>query len=221
MAMIETAYSLRKCTDVLVASEELEPGTGWDHTLVLSKLVAAPAITPEALGKAIVISYQERYGNGDMTTLSALRMADVDAASAAISRTAAQLLASKNQSFPELRKVRDSMYAFADYRNIGFAVDAQTLFERIAANCTHPEVKAEASATVQALKAMVISNYASNSTADYGPQGLAIYFPHSRTKFESDRDGQGYLRSNTIHPVDFVRDNEWAVLLREFLQLPA
>ncbi|WP_161911756.1 clostripain-related cysteine peptidase [Janthinobacterium sp. Ant5-2-1] len=46
MAMVETAYSLRKVTDFLAASQELKLGAGWDHALVLKKHADNPGADP-------------------------------------------------------------------------------------------------------------------------------------------------------------------------------
>ncbi len=66
-----------------------------------------------------------------------------------------------------------------------------------------------------------IENYASVEPAACSPRALTLYFPKTRSDFNRDFDRLGYLRSNTLHPVDFVVDVNWSLLLRDFLALPA
>ena len=63
MSMLETAYAFRKSSSLLVASEELEPGAGWDYDYFLSRLLSKPSITPLELSKTIVEAYKARYGD--------------------------------------------------------------------------------------------------------------------------------------------------------------
>lgn len=59
MATIEVANRLSPYGNFLVASEELEPGWGWDYTAILSSLVEDPGQTGNELGKTIADSYVE------------------------------------------------------------------------------------------------------------------------------------------------------------------
>lgn len=221
MSMVETAYSLRHCADYLVGSQDLEPGAGWEHNLLLEKLVKQPTMTPEQLAAAVVESYQERYGDFDKTTLSATKLNTIEPACKAISEASKEIRASAQETFPVLQKVRDGMKGFADYQAVGFAVDSETLFEELAKASANVAVKNSAAAAAQAIKTSVMANYASAKMKAYSPRGLALYFPRTNADFGRDRDGAGYLRSNTQHPVDFVKDNEWSLVLKDLLKLPA
>lgn len=57
MANLEVASSISPYGDILVASEEVEPGFGWDWVSVLQKLVENPSVDAHDLGKTIVDSY--------------------------------------------------------------------------------------------------------------------------------------------------------------------
>lgn len=220
MAMVETAYSLRKVTDFLVASQELELGAGWDHTRVLKKLAAKPGADPEAFAKMIVASYREKYRDVDHTTLSAVRLANIDQICGGISRTADALRANADVTFPELRTVRNGLLGFADHENLGFTVDCETLFERLANLTRNTDVRREARAVAEQMHEATAESYASVEPAACSPRGLALYFPKTLSDFNRDFDRIGYLRSNKLHPVDFVMDANWSLLLRDFLTLP-
>ncbi len=57
MAHAEVAYALMPYANYLAASKELEPGSGWDYTAVLSALAQQPSITSRELGRVIADSY--------------------------------------------------------------------------------------------------------------------------------------------------------------------
>lgn len=57
MNMIEVAYQLRAQAEVIVGSQELEPGEGWPYHLVLSRLAANPTMTARELARLIVDEY--------------------------------------------------------------------------------------------------------------------------------------------------------------------
>ena len=57
MSTIETANMLAPYANYMIASEEAEPGCGWNYTPVINKIVQNPDITPLELGKVIIDSY--------------------------------------------------------------------------------------------------------------------------------------------------------------------
>ena len=69
MATLETALVAEQYGDYLIASEAVEPGTGWYYTNWLSALSENPAIDSLDLGKQIIDDYVKMSGNSQ-TTLS-------------------------------------------------------------------------------------------------------------------------------------------------------
>ncbi|BAY89804.1 MULTISPECIES: clostripain-related cysteine peptidase [unclassified Tolypothrix] len=61
MGMVEVAYQLRANANYMVASQEVEPLTGYPYTAILQNLTAHPEITSEALAKLIVQEYGRYY----------------------------------------------------------------------------------------------------------------------------------------------------------------
>jgi Clostripain family len=62
MSMVEVAYQLRANADYMVASQELEPLSGYPYTAILENLTTNAQMTPEALAKLIVQEYGRYYG---------------------------------------------------------------------------------------------------------------------------------------------------------------
>ncbi len=61
MSMVEVAYQVHDCCDVLVGSQEIEPADGWPYGRILSALAADPEMAPEQLGRAIVRAYADGF----------------------------------------------------------------------------------------------------------------------------------------------------------------
>ena len=73
MATMEVAYYFWDTAEYLVASQELEPGNGWNYTGIMQALAENPDISPLDLSIAICDTYKEgceQYGTADNITLS-------------------------------------------------------------------------------------------------------------------------------------------------------
>ena len=75
MGMVEVAYEIRAGADVMVGSEDNEPGPGWPYDLVCGELVGDSSMTPAEFGAAIVNCYVESYG--DSQTMSAIDLSQM------------------------------------------------------------------------------------------------------------------------------------------------
>ncbi|GHV11211.1 hypothetical protein FACS1894219_01980 [Clostridia bacterium] len=81
MATIEVAGTLNGIANWLVASEELEPGLGWNYTGLMWELVQNPGMNGGQWGEAICDAYYsacEDAGCEDDVTLSVIEMSKID-----------------------------------------------------------------------------------------------------------------------------------------------
>ena len=225
MAMIETAYGVAPSVEVMLGSEELEPGDGWRYSAWLAKVVAKPEMGPEELAKAVVDAYAQQYGNEQLTTLSALRLSQVTDLATTLSAFSKSLLKAGAPELKAMRKARASVRAYgaSAMPPLRTSVDIAALLRAYEADSMHADLKA-ASAEVRAkLSKVVISNYASSRSQypknglPYGSEGLAIYYPESADVFRKDYFHKGYLKKNKDRPVDFVQKEAWAELLYKLL----
>ena len=76
MGMVEVAYEMRDLGEVMVGSEETEPGDGWPYDAILQDLVNNSEWSPAELGSSIVDRYYESYG--DSETQSAIDLSNMD-----------------------------------------------------------------------------------------------------------------------------------------------
>ncbi|WP_237478622.1 clostripain-related cysteine peptidase [Lichenibacterium dinghuense] len=221
MAMVETAYAFAPTVDVLVASEELEPGPGWPYAAWMARLVADPESSAAALGTHLVDAYHEEYRDDYLTTLSALSLPGLRTDLSGISPLADALRFGGGKGIAELRTARVGLASYgAPMRT---SVDLVALLDRFGALTRDARLKARAGALRGAVMRHVIANYASTRSArpsdraPYGSDGLAIYFPESRKAFLADYFHDGYSKRNQDRPVDFVRRETWSELIAKLM----
>jgi hypothetical protein len=226
MAMIETGYAMKSVANMLVGSEELEPGAGWKYDDFLAGMNAgAPALNADGVAKLLVASYKKQYGDINRTTLSAIALDNIREVSNAVSRFADQLsanLATENKSIAQARSACKSYGSQAPIpmRN---PIDLTFFAKNLLNQTKSATLQAAATDVINKVKSAVIATYASarlNTQAGYGSYGLSIYFPATKTDFNDDKpDNNGYLKGNDDHPVQFVKqgDIHWADFVYSYL----
>lgn len=81
MANIDTAHAISPYASYMVASQELEPGNGWNYTGILKTIAENPQITPPELGVAICDTFMEgcrTYGTDAEATLSLIDLSEAE-----------------------------------------------------------------------------------------------------------------------------------------------
>ncbi|MBQ1868287.1 clostripain-related cysteine peptidase [Selenomonas sp.] len=82
MASYDTANALRGISRYMTASEEREPGNGWDYTRWVGALAHNPYMNGAELGRVICDSYMKgcrEYGAADLATLSVIDISKIPA----------------------------------------------------------------------------------------------------------------------------------------------
>jgi hypothetical protein len=106
MSMVEVGYQVRNTAEVMVGSQQVEPGAGWPYHTVLKALAAKPNMTAAELGKTVVDRYLASYGAKSGVTQAALNLSASTAIEGAVDKLAAVLL----------KAVADSQKLFAIVR---------------------------------------------------------------------------------------------------------
>ncbi len=223
MSMVETAYALRKVATVMVGSEEVEPGTGWDYSKWLGKLVSNPTINETELGKIMVSSYKDTYPY-DEVTLSATNISNSENLAASISQLSEKLITVLPTETTNLQKARTLCRAYT-YEYGFFGIDIKTFLLQYKKTCQIPEVITLIDNVIAQINTMVISYYATPERAyienlpSYGSFGFAIYFPESGSLYNNDpRAEHGYEENNLLYPVEFVQNHKWDNFLKEYFK---
>jgi hypothetical protein len=220
MATIEVAAVIENYANYMVASEEIEPGHGWDYTAIISSLKNNPNQDGKSLGKVIADSFVEHTKDFDnywgtnshrIITLSVVDLSKIDS----LVNTWGQLDNSLNQ---EINAGNGYYYSLALADSERYHVDVRaktdsghTDIKDLVTNLSSylPAVKAEADNVKSLVSDAVV--YSINGASKPNANGLSIhipltdnYHPSTVTKFQQladvSDDYQDYLTTDTISP---------------------
>lgn len=187
MATYEVAAALQPLADRLIASSELEPGHGWDYT-VLSAVSEDPDISVDDLGTALVdgfLGQAQASGTEADITLSMLdltKMPEIDAAmaelTAALIERAADVSPVVGRSLAENPGYGKSPDPSMDT----FMTDLGALVAQIGVEAL--DVSDQADAVIRAINDAVVHKVQGPAAPDFS--GLSIYFPPESTWFKDE-----------------------------------
>jgi hypothetical protein len=220
MSMIETAFAMRDVADVMVGSEELEPGDGWNYELCLEPLLAAPDQSAEQLGAAIVDAYRQHYDPIDTeTTLTAIKLRELDSLAQATTELADACVANLSGHASSIRTARAACSEYAPGYGL-HGIDLKRFAGQLALHVANDDIEQAAQKVVDGVDVCVIENYAgADRMGSFGSSGLAVYFPSRRSLFNTDPDSEGYEESNGVYPVEFVQRHRWDNFLHAYLAI--
>ena len=184
MAAMLSHYNI----DYYVASEELEPGTGWYYTGWLEMLKNDPSVSNEDLCIGIIESYMEaglQDNPDDYLTLSAVKLSEVAALQNSMEDFAAVMSGQiRNGNISAIRRGRSRMYTFGsfddgswDMVDLGAVLDTYAQFDS--------QKAAEAKRCLS--RAVILSKQTDNLDVC---SGLSVLIPQDTTEeFDEYRDG--------------------------------
>jgi hypothetical protein len=233
MGMVEMAYGLRNVAAVLVASEELIPAHGWRYDHWLPALDAHSTENAEWLGKLLVDTYaqeQKLKDDADGRTLAAFNITRASALGGAITELSKVLIAEMDAQRDVVEHARELCIDYAvescETDTCFFHADLARLVDLIAANDQASDRVRAAAGKVKAwLQQNRIANWAGEERsgdepdkAEYGSEGLAIYFPPLKENFDTDKlTGSAYIQKKRVpFPIEFVNSEQWAVFLQAY-----
>ena len=174
MATFETAITLERYSDYMIASEEIEPGIGWYYTDWLTALSKDTSMSTLNIGKNIIDSFIEvcyQNSSKDKTTLSLIDLAElkgtVPSAFKEFSKSTSELIDSD-----QYKIVSD---ARSGAKSFGVpSVDNQVDLIHFASSIGTQEAAELVSTLSECIKYNRTSSNISNS------YGLSIYFPYGK-----------------------------------------
>jgi hypothetical protein len=191
MNMLEVVHHFRKQVEVIVGSQQSEPGDGWPYDLVLKQ--AKNSQTKEDLGCGIVQVYLKEYRRIGVTnvTQSAIRTADTEAVVKTVHNLGKVLLKNMNRIRDDIRTVRIQAQTFemADY------VDIIHLAELINSNINDQKIRSAADKVIKATgKCIMLSD--KHGSAVSSAHGLSLWFPASASLYFNYRSKYMELSCN-------------------------
>jgi len=230
MEMVENGFAMRNIADVMVGSEELEPGAGWQYDDWLSQLVSSPTMDAPALGRVLVDSYKRTYTAGapgvlpdPETTLSAVDLSQGKMAALAqvISDLGDELTASLDTELANIRAARADCIPYAPGEGF-YGIDLHRFCQQLAARTGRQSLRDRAQAVIRTLDTtpMILNAYAgADRQGSFGSRGIAIYFPETKSVYESDPYGSAYQDVTPVdYPVEFVGQHRWDNFLHAYFE---
>jgi hypothetical protein len=205
MANLEVAWALQNSGKVLVASEEIEPGPGWDWTAWMGALAANPALDGIGIGKVIADGFKANIeakapNQAHIITLSVTDLTQIPALGAAASKLAEALLPSAVDlpKWRPLAQARNASYVFGaqGQGDEGLTIDLGLFASTVAG--TAGSASAE---LMTALDAAV--KYKVSGTKFSKAGGLSIYLPLKNV-------------NGAYGTIDFPRSTKWGALVAAY-----
>lgn len=188
MQHVETAYQMKGQANILVASEQLEPGDGWDYEHYIGALAKNPGMSPTELATVMVDTYKASYSPGGSqygrdVTLAALDInAVADVFVPALNAFAAELKAGLPANKAAIDAARNKTQVFYNRD----AADFGDFMRKFAGART-------GAAVVDAMNKIVIrEGHVGSGVA--GATGVQVYFPTSSMSYNRRYDDVSQVR---------------------------
>ncbi|MBQ0078606.1 MAG: hypothetical protein KBS66_01770, partial [Eubacterium sp.] len=174
MGTIETAYALHDYADYMIASEETEPGTGWDYRNWLAELSADPGMSMKDLSKLIIndfVNGEDGFWLDDLT-LALYDLKDTEKAYKELSKYLEESrYVIRNDGFDDISYARLKTRGYGDD---GFEqIDIRTYMER-------DGIEGDQLSAI--LEDMIV--YYKGNISD--STGMAMYYPYMYLSYYSD-----------------------------------
>ena len=189
MATQEVASDLAPLADRMLASQELEPGHGWDYT-ALNYVTENGGATVDELGSAIIAGFEAQaveWETDSDITLSLIDLTKMDALDAAIAEFTGKLVDQSAAVAPVVGRTLASTLGFGrspDPLEDTHMTDLGILAGEIGVDAL--QVSDAADDVVRALNDAVVDRVAGQATK--GATGLSIYFPPQYDYYDAGYD---------------------------------
>jgi Clostripain family len=188
MANIETATVLAPYAEYMVASQELEPGKGWNYQYIINSLSTNPNLKTTQLLEGIAKSYIATYASQPylQATLSVIALNKVDTLNASVGKLISNISANLSSTYPAKEAFKQKSNYRARSKSFGlpsFSFAAEDMidifsFFKIA---TKSSDKLFRDFEKKLRDAVLFNVYSKNLDKD-AISGLSVYFPYYNRK---------------------------------------
>ena len=226
MANFEVAHTIAPSAKVLIASEELEPGNGWNYTPLLASLVANPKVDGATFGKQAADTFNSYYNDpskksteGLGVTLAVVSLDKIGAVETAVNALGEKcdhsLKATGRDAWIKLAEAHAGAeeYGSNGRGEAGLSVfDLKDLAEHIQHEAPDPETAAAAGQVVSAVSDAVL--YKVHGSGRPQANGLSIFCPP---------DGETLQKAEPIRysETSFGKSSAWATFLADYTGVEA
>ncbi|MEA2099557.1 MAG: clostripain-related cysteine peptidase, partial [Campylobacterota bacterium] len=174
--VVDQSYAVKDVADIVVSSEDNEPGDGWDYEGWFEKIAndADGTVTADELVTYVVDSYGEFYQNYSYTTQSAVHTNQLDALNSAFkdfNDTLSSMTSAENNQFKSDIKDVQTFGAYDEYMDLG---DLAKIVDDIYDDSITDNAMQNAA---QSLFTAVDTAVFAEVSNDDDPTGISIYYP--------------------------------------------
>lgn len=221
MGCVETAYELRDCTDIVIASEGLSNFSYWDYALecAFTEMHETPTISSPELAELIIEEMENDWepvgpwGPDTMLTMCAVRTDKMQALKHAIDDVAMLYLSEPDKFRSRAEAVSGEVTMLDPATTDPYMVDLNSLVRHMLVVETEPAMRIRLQMLLARLQNAVFAECYSTNWTDLG--GLSIFFP------PSDFPWMSYYVGEEDIELDFAKDTHWDELMRLLIDEPA
>ncbi|HOL47342.1 MAG TPA: clostripain-related cysteine peptidase [bacterium] len=208
MGMVEVATEIKSLANVMVASEQTEPGDGWPYHYILKELVRRPTLSAKGLARLIVQKYYEYYilqaGELDIT-YSAIDLTKIDELNTKIKNFVESTTNTNRWQFIQRAREAAKSYENSDY------IDIYHLMSKIISSGMPDRDVVNAANEVRrgVRNAVILSKCGPSAT---NSNGLSIFFPISEDNF---------IDSDVYISREFDDTTQWSTFLYTYFNPPS
>jgi hypothetical protein len=171
MQMAEVDYEIKDYAQVIVGSEETEPGDGYTYDTFLGPVVAKPAMGAEELAQNAVDSYVGHYTPSNQgATQSYVRSSAIPGFLAASDAFVTAIMNAGDKDVAKNAMNSAQSYAYAENK------DLYNFTELVVNATTNSDVKATGNALMSYISGTLVGD--NKTSGDYGnSHGIAVYLP--------------------------------------------
>ncbi|NLD03751.1 MAG: hypothetical protein GX674_10620, partial [Clostridiales bacterium] len=200
MATIETAQAVSPFADYMIASEELEPGSGWNYKAFGSFLRDNPQADGAQLGQVVAdsfLSFNQENGDEEISTLSVTRLAAIPALAQAMDAAGWKML----EAAADSARLKDITRGIHRAENYGGNTPEEGYTNMVDIGSMMREIEGslpEARQVLEALDEAVVYRVAGSGRQQ--STGLSVYYPlqvqgsQEYEVFKAASPSEGYRR---------------------------
>ncbi len=176
MSSVEVADALSDYANYMVASQEVEPGFGWDYSF-LSNVTSKTDVVD--MGMSIVDYYGKYYSTSKGITLSLLNLSKIDDVEDKINDLFKDVDANLTIDYSNVSRTRNSAKSFGKVSiNTSYdLVDLYDLVDKMPSKYSNKVVKLQ----------NVLDSFVVHQTTDLeNTYGVSIYFPYDNKKYVNE-----------------------------------
>ena len=207
MGQLEVDHLIAPYADIRVASEELEPGAGWDYEPTLIALTSNPTMSAEQLAKQIIDDFKNYYAavqKDETITLSAVDLSQIDEVVSAVDDLAQKMNMDIDKAWPEIGHSRAYTETYSkDEKSYGY-IDLVDFAKILKQKTTDTPVKSAAERVIGAVNKAVI--YEAHGKDHPHSHGTTIYFVEDDALYNKNYEAS----------VDFAEETAWDEFLTRY-----